>query len=121
MFTVACEVCDLAAMEDAVARAMARFGGIDVVMAANAGMARYGSVLAVDPAVFKRVLDINVLGVFHTARAALPAISSTAPFGEREASRHTPTLAATDGRGGRRLGRSTSARTIALADHVEQP
>jgi len=31
-------------------------------------------VLAVDPGTFKRVLDINVLGVFHTVRAALPSV-----------------------------------------------
>ena len=50
-----------------------RFGGIDLVLA-NAGIASYGSVLGTDPATFKRVLDINVLGVFHTVRAALPSV-----------------------------------------------
>lgn len=30
--------------------------------------------LAVDPEAFKRVLDVNVLGVFHTVRAALPSV-----------------------------------------------
>lgn len=73
VLTVACDVGDLAAMEDAVAQGVARFGGIDVVMA-NAGIVNYGSVMAVDPAVFRRVLDINVLGVFHTVRAALPGL-----------------------------------------------
>lgn len=71
--TAVCDVCDLASMEEAVAAGVERFGGIDVVLA-NAGIASYGSVLAVDPATFKRVLDINVLGVFHTVRAALPSI-----------------------------------------------
>ena len=73
VLTVACDVCDLASMEDAVAQGVERFGGIDVVVA-NAGIASYGSVLAVDPATFKRVIDINVLGVFHTVRAALPSV-----------------------------------------------
>ena len=41
---------------------------------ANAGIASYGSVLAVDPAVFKRLIDINITGVFHTVRAALPSV-----------------------------------------------
>ena len=36
--------------------------------------ASYGSVMNTDPTAFKRVLDINVLGVFHTARATLPAL-----------------------------------------------
>ncbi|MDP3892256.1 SDR family oxidoreductase [Nocardioides sp.] len=70
---VACDVCDLPAMEGAVAQGVERFGGIDLVLA-NAGIASYGSVLAVDPTTFKRVLDINVLGVFHTVRAALPSL-----------------------------------------------
>jgi NAD(P)-dependent dehydrogenase (short-subunit alcohol dehydrogenase family) len=90
VLTVACDVCDLPAMQDAVAQGVARFGGIDLVLA-NAGIASYGSVMTVDPAVFKRVIDINVLGVFHTVRAALPSlierrgyvlvVSSLAAFG----------------------------------------
>ncbi len=71
--SVACDVCDLDSMQAAVAAGVERFGGIDLVLA-NAGIASYGSVLAVDPATFKRVLDVNVLGVFHTVRAALPAL-----------------------------------------------
>lgn len=70
---VACDVTDLPAMEFAAAQAIAKFGGIDHVVA-NAGIASYGSVLAVDPLTFKRVMDINVLGVFHTVRATLPSV-----------------------------------------------
>ena len=54
-------------------QAVKKFGGIDVVVA-NAGIASYGSVLKVDPEAVKRVLDVNLLGVFHTVRAALPSI-----------------------------------------------
>ena len=71
--TVVADVRDLAAMQAAAAQAVERFGGIDVVVA-NAGVISYGSVLQVDPEAFKRVLDINVLGVFNTVRAALPAV-----------------------------------------------
>jgi NAD(P)-dependent dehydrogenase (short-subunit alcohol dehydrogenase family) len=70
---VVADVRDLAAMEAAVAKGIERFGGIDVVVA-NAGIASYGSVLQVDPEAFKRVLDINVVGAFHTVRAALPSV-----------------------------------------------
>ena len=70
---VVADVTDLTAMEDAVAQGVARFGGIDVAVA-NAGIASYGSVLAVDPATFRRVVDININGVFHTVRAALPQL-----------------------------------------------
>ncbi|QYJ03371.1 SDR family oxidoreductase [Nocardioides panacisoli] len=68
------DVTDLASMEAVAAAAVERFGGIDLVLA-NAGIASYGSVAEVDPATFKRVLDINVLGVFHTVRAALPSVT----------------------------------------------
>ena len=67
------DVCDLASMESLAAAAVERFGGIDAVLA-NAGIASYGSVLAVDPDTFRRVLDVNVLGVFHTVRATLPSV-----------------------------------------------
>ncbi len=71
--TAVCDVCDLASMEEAVAQGVERFGGIDLVLA-NAGIGSYGSVKAIDPAAFKRVLDVNLLGVFHTVRAALPSL-----------------------------------------------
>lgn len=71
--TVLADVTDLASMEAAVAAGVAKFGGIDVVMA-NAGIASYGSVQGVDPATFRRVIDININGVFHTVRAALPSV-----------------------------------------------
>jgi NAD(P)-dependent dehydrogenase (short-subunit alcohol dehydrogenase family) len=67
------DVCSLEQMEAAVAHAVQTFGRLDVVMA-NAGIASYGSVLAVDPATFRRVIDVNVNGVFHTVRAALPEL-----------------------------------------------
>jgi NAD(P)-dependent dehydrogenase (short-subunit alcohol dehydrogenase family) len=67
------DVRDLPAMEKAVAAGVEKFGGIDIVMA-NAGIASYGSVLNVDPEAFKRVIDVNIVGVFHTVRAALPSV-----------------------------------------------
>lgn len=70
---VVADVTDLAAMERAAAAGIERFGGIDVTVA-NAGIATYGSVLAVDPAAFHRLIDINVNGVFHTVRATLPSL-----------------------------------------------
>jgi NAD(P)-dependent dehydrogenase (short-subunit alcohol dehydrogenase family) len=73
VLTAVADVRDLPAMQAAAARAVERFGGIDVVVA-NAGIASYGSVLQVDPEAFKRVLEVDVLGVFHTVRATLPAV-----------------------------------------------
>ncbi|MDT5173853.1 MAG: hypothetical protein QOG37_1104 [Mycobacterium sp.] len=73
VLTAVADVRDLPAMQEAANRAVEKFGGIDVVVA-NAGIASYGSILNIDPAAFKRVIDINLLGVFHTVRATLPAI-----------------------------------------------
>ncbi|BDB42229.1 MULTISPECIES: SDR family oxidoreductase [Mycobacterium] len=73
VLTVVADVRDLAAMQAAADQAVAKFGGIDVVVA-NAGIASYGSVLNVDPEAVKRVIDVNLLGVFYTVRATLPAI-----------------------------------------------
>ena len=73
VLTAVADVRDLAAMQAAVDRGVERFGGIDTVVA-NAGIGSYGSVLQVDPEAFKQLMDVNVLGVFHTVRAALPSV-----------------------------------------------
>jgi NAD(P)-dependent dehydrogenase (short-subunit alcohol dehydrogenase family) len=73
VLTAVADVRDLAAMERAAEQAVAKFGGIDVVVA-NAGIATAGSVLGVDPKAFQTLIDVNVVGVFHTVRAALPSV-----------------------------------------------
>lgn len=67
------DVRDPNAMEDAVAKGIERFGGLDIVVA-NAGIGSYGSVLGVDPDAFRRVIEVNLIGCFHTVRAALPSV-----------------------------------------------
>jgi NAD(P)-dependent dehydrogenase (short-subunit alcohol dehydrogenase family) len=73
VLTDVADVRDLAAMESAVGNGIERFGGIDIVMA-NAGIGAFGSVLEVDPEAFKTVIDVNLVGVFYTVRAALPSV-----------------------------------------------
>jgi len=73
VLTAVADVRDLAAMESAVAKGVERFGGIDIVIA-NAGIATTGSVLGVDPLAFKTLIDVNVVGMFHTVRAALQSV-----------------------------------------------
>ncbi len=73
VLAAAVDVRDLDAMQAVADRAVAKFGGIDVVLA-NAGIIGMGSVLNIDPTIFKKVLEVDLLGVFHTVRCALPGI-----------------------------------------------
>ncbi len=56
------------------------FGGVDVVVA-NAGIAGPGLTVAeVDPADWRQVIDVNLVGVFHTIQAALPHLKARAGY-----------------------------------------
>ena len=68
-----CDVTDQGAVERVVAAVVERFGGIDVVMA-NAGIAPAGMVRSTDPAAFDATVEVNLLGVWRTVRAALPHV-----------------------------------------------
>jgi NAD(P)-dependent dehydrogenase (short-subunit alcohol dehydrogenase family) len=73
VLTVVADVRELSAMQEAAEKGIERFGGIDIVMA-NAGIGGFGSVLEIDPQAFKTVVDVNLMGVFYTVKAALPSI-----------------------------------------------
>ena len=59
--------------ERAVAAAVERFGGIEIVVA-NAGVGFGGSAADVDDEKWQRTLDVNVTGVLRLVRAALPRL-----------------------------------------------
>ena len=65
------DVTDTGALERAVDAVHERLGGIDAVVA-NAGIGTGGLVHLMDPDVFERTLEINLLGTWRTVRAALP-------------------------------------------------
>jgi NAD(P)-dependent dehydrogenase (short-subunit alcohol dehydrogenase family) len=67
------DVTDSEALAGAVESVVEHFGGIDVVVA-NAGVASTGFVRSMDPAVFERTIEVNLLGVFRTVRACLPHV-----------------------------------------------
>jgi len=69
-----CDVSDRDQVEAAVAGAVERLGGLDVVMA-NAGVAAQLPLVGGDPALFERTLAVNTLGVYYTLRAAAPHIA----------------------------------------------
>src|SRR3954453_7982702 len=71
--SVTLDVTDYAACEQAVATTLARHGRLDIVWA-NAGIGAGGPAELVDVDVWTRVLQVNLLGAYHTVRAALPAV-----------------------------------------------
>ncbi|MGR3320647.1 MAG: SDR family oxidoreductase, partial [Pseudooceanicola sp.] len=71
------DVTDLASVEDAVARTTERFGGLDAAFAnAGRGLDTPGTE-AGDPAEWRALVDLNIMGLLHTARAALPELRKT--------------------------------------------
>jgi len=70
VIAVPTDVSDYAAVEALGAAAVARFGRIDTWVN-NAGVSVYGEFVDVDPAEFRGVIDVNVMGVAHGSRVAL--------------------------------------------------
>jgi NAD(P)-dependent dehydrogenase (short-subunit alcohol dehydrogenase family) len=73
---LAADVRDRGQLQQAVARSVEHFGGLDVVVA-NAGIAsRVASFRAMPAEGFERVIDVDLFGVCRTVEAALPEIVS---------------------------------------------
>ena len=68
------DVTDLGALEEAVAGAVARFGGIDVAIA-NAGLSFTGSLATAPVEQVERTMAVNYLGVWRTDRAVIAQIT----------------------------------------------
>jgi len=67
------DVGDRASVDAAVAAVAERFGRIDIVVN-NAGISAVGTVEENDDAEWRRVLDVNVVGMARVSAAALPAL-----------------------------------------------
>ncbi len=70
---VACDVADRGAVETAVARVLAHWGRIDLLVN-NAGAARHALFKDETPETFVRLMETNYLGVVWAIRAVLPAM-----------------------------------------------
>ncbi|HEX4281994.1 MAG TPA: SDR family NAD(P)-dependent oxidoreductase [Solirubrobacteraceae bacterium] len=71
---VACDVRDRNQVEAAVEAASEHLRGLDVVIA-NAGVAAQLPLVGGDPEVFERTIEVNLMGVYYTLRAAGPHIA----------------------------------------------
>jgi NAD(P)-dependent dehydrogenase (short-subunit alcohol dehydrogenase family) len=73
---VPCDVSDWQQTARAVKAALDEYGTLDVVVA-NAGVIEpIGDLMATDPAAWATVIDVNVKGVYHCMRAALPLMEA---------------------------------------------
>jgi NAD(P)-dependent dehydrogenase (short-subunit alcohol dehydrogenase family) len=84
-------------LQHAVDGTVERFGGIDVVIA-NAGIAGGGPGATMDPDAFDRIIEVNLLGVVRTIRAALPHVTERRgyilPIASLAAAMHGPMMSA---------------------------
>lgn len=114
------DVTDDASVRAAVRAAADALGGIDVLVN-NAGIGALGTVEDNPDEQWHRVLDVNLLGVVRTTRAALPHLRRSA----RAAIVNTCSIAATAGLPQRALYSASKGAVLALtlamaADHVRE-
>jgi NAD(P)-dependent dehydrogenase (short-subunit alcohol dehydrogenase family) len=114
------DVSDDASVRAAVAAAAADLGGLDVLVN-NAGIGAQGTVEDNDDDQWHRVLDVNVLGIVRTTRAALPHLRDSA----HAAIVNTCSIAATAGLPQRALYSASKGAVYSLtlamaADHVRE-
>jgi 2-keto-3-deoxy-L-fuconate dehydrogenase len=117
---VYCDVADTESVDAAIASAIDALGGIDILVN-NAGVGAQGDVAANPDAEWRRVLEINVLGITRVTRAALPSLRASA----HAAIVNTSSIAATVGLPQRALYSASKgavhALTLAMAaDHLRE-
>ena len=114
------DVTDDDSVRRAVDTVVDRFGSLDIVVN-NAGIGAQGDVTANDDAEWRRVLDVNVLGIVRVTRAALPHLRTSA----HPAIVNTCSIAAWSGLPNRVLYSASKGAVMALtlamaADHVHE-
>ena len=124
LYPVLADVTDDAAVRAAVAEAGRALGRLDIVVN-NAGIGAAGTVEDNDDAEWHRVLDVNVLGIVRTTRAALPLLRQAARERGQAAIVNTCSVAAIAGLQQRALYSATKGAVYSLtlamaADHVAE-
>ncbi|MGW7402510.1 SDR family NAD(P)-dependent oxidoreductase [Streptomyces sp. NPDC054833] len=114
------DVTDDTSVREAVERAAGELGGLDILVN-NAGIGAQGTVEDNDDEEWRRVFDVNVLGMVRAARAALPHLRRS----RHAAIVNTCSIAATAGLPRRALYSATKGAVYSLtlamaADHVRE-
>jgi 3-oxoacyl-[acyl-carrier protein] reductase len=68
---ITADVSDIQSVDAAVAKALAEFGTIDILIN-NAGIAAFGKFLELEPTAWERIIQVNLMGTYYTTRAVLP-------------------------------------------------
>ena len=124
LYPVIADVTDDAAVRAAVAETGQAIGALDVLVN-NAGIGAAGSVADNDDDEWRRVLDVNVLGMVRVTRAALPLLREAARARGQAAIVNTCSIAAIAGLPQRALYSASKGAVYALtlamaADHVAE-
>ena len=124
LVSVIADVTDDAAVRRAVGEAAAALGGLDILVN-NAGIGAAGTVEDNPDEEWHRVLDINVVGMARTSRAALPHLRRAAAEKGQAAIVNTCSIAATAGLPQRALYSASKGAVYSLtlamaADHVRE-
>jgi NAD(P)-dependent dehydrogenase (short-subunit alcohol dehydrogenase family) len=106
---VCADVTNGTAVAEAMAEAIRRLGGLDVLVN-NAGIGAAGGIEANDDEEWHHVFDVNVVGIARVTRAALPALRRS----QRAAIVNTSSIAATAGLPNRALYSATKGAVAAL-------
>jgi NAD(P)-dependent dehydrogenase (short-subunit alcohol dehydrogenase family) len=124
LYPVIADVTDDNAVRAAVADAAQAIGGL-AILVNNAGIGAAGTVEDNDDDEWRRVLDVNVLGIVRTTRAALPLLRHAASQHGQSAIVNTCSVAAIAGLPNRALYSATKGAVYSLtlamaADYVAE-
>ena len=124
LYPVVADVTNDEQVRAALAQATQALGGL-AILVNNAGIGAAGTVADNDDDEWRRVLDVNVLGIVRTTRAALPLLKEAAKRHGQAAIVNTCSIAAIAGLPNRALYSASKGAVYALtlamaADHIAE-
>ncbi len=76
VLAITADVRDFASQQAAVAKTLATFGSLDVLVA-NAGVGHFANIADLTPEEWHETIDTNLTGVFYSVKASLEALTAT--------------------------------------------